>query len=205
MNRTIRAAVSVRRFHRAIGIVMLLPFVGWAATGFIFFIKPGYGGAYESLPLPTYALEHPLAISPRPDWREVRMLKTILGPHLLVRTAGGWMHLDTHTLEPAAAPSEAQVHALVSDAIASRRERYGTIDRLTGNVALTTTGARVTLDWKTLTLQQRGRDTDRIDALYRLHYLQWTGVPMIDKVLGFAGLTSLLALTTFGATLAFRR
>jgi len=45
---------------------MLLPFAGWAVTGAIFFIKPGYGPAYESLSIKTYPLDKPLAINPEP-------------------------------------------------------------------------------------------------------------------------------------------
>jgi hypothetical protein len=197
--------MTVRRLHRAIGITMLLPFVGWALTGIIFFIKPGYGGAYEALTVRTYPLEEALAINPRLEWREIRLLRTILGAHLLVRTDSGWTHLDAHTLQPTPAPTEAQVRALIADAVAARQERYGTINRVNGNVAETDTGARVALDWTRMTLQQRGRDTDRIDGLYRVHYLQWTGWPTFDKVLGLLGLGSLIALTAFGATLAFRR
>ena len=40
--------------------------------------------------------------------------------------------------------------------------------------------------------------------MYRVHYLQWTGVGALDKVLGFAGLTMMIALTALGARLALR-
>jgi hypothetical protein len=93
----------------------------------------------------------------------------------------------------------------VADALAARAERYGGVSRVDGTTVETSTGARVTLDWNRLSLSQRGRDTDRIDALYRIHYLQWTGVPSLDKVLGFMGLTLLLALSGLGARLAFWR
>ena len=36
--------MTIRRVHRMIGVTMLLPFVGWAMTGFIFFVKPGLRG-----------------------------------------------------------------------------------------------------------------------------------------------------------------
>ena len=49
--------MTLRKLHRLVGIVMLLPFVGWAITGAIFFIKPGYGGAYEALAIKTYPIE----------------------------------------------------------------------------------------------------------------------------------------------------
>ena len=197
--------MTVRRLHRAIGIAMLLPLVGWALTGFVFFIKPGYGGAYESLAVKTYPLDEPMNIPPHPEWREVRLLKTIVGTHLLVRSDAGWSHLDARTLQPTAPPAEATIRALVADAIASRTERYGRVARITGNAVETDTGARITLDWTRLSLMQRGRDTDRIDALYRVHYLQWTGSAAIDKVLGFLGLTMVIALSLVGARLAIRR
>jgi hypothetical protein len=54
-----------------------------------------------------------------------------------------------------------------------------------------------------MSFQQRGPDTDRIDALYRIHYLQWTGVPAIDKVLGLAGIILVLALSALGVRLLF--
>jgi uncharacterized iron-regulated membrane protein len=41
--------MRVRNLHRIIGIALLLPFFGWAITGMVFFIKPGYAGAYEIL------------------------------------------------------------------------------------------------------------------------------------------------------------
>lgn len=196
--------MTVRRLHRFIGIAMLLPFVGWAITGFIFFVKPGYGGAYELLSLKTYPLEESIAIAPRPDWREYRVLRTIVGTHVLVRTDNGWSHLDGHSLQPAPPPGDAQLRALIADAVTANPERYGAIVSTSGNAVVTDTGARVTLDWNRLSLQQRGRDTDRIDALYRIHYLQWTGAPAVDKALGFLGLIMVIGLTGLGAKLAFR-
>ena len=86
---------------------MLLPLVGWCVTGFVFFIKPGYEGAYELLQPKTYPLDGPLAITPDPSWLELRYLKTIIGNHLLVRTAQGWLAL------PLAPPSLATNQKLV--------------------------------------------------------------------------------------------
>ncbi len=56
-----------------------------------------------------------------------------------------------------------------------------------------------------LSLRQRGRDTERIDLLYRIHYLQWTGIPNLDRLLGALALTFVLALTLLGLRLALRR
>jgi len=198
--------MTVRRLHRIIGIAMLLPFVAWAITGFVFFLKPGYGGAYEPLTVKTYPFDHhPLTIAPRPDWREFRVIRTVLGTHLLVRGDDGWRNLDAESLEPALPPDEAKLRTLIGDAFADKTERYGRVLTVQGTTVETDTGARVTLDWNRLQLQQRGRDTDRIDALYKVHYLQWTGIAPIDKVLGFLGLTLVLVLTAFGAKLAWGR
>lgn len=196
--------MTVRRLHRILGIAMLLPFAGWAVTGIVFFTKPGYGAAYDALAVKTYPLERPLTVQPDPAWREVRYLRTILGPHLIVRTASGWVQLNPETLQPSAPPAPDDVRRLIADAFSANPDRYGRIVRLDGAVATTDTGAVITFDWNRLGLQQRGRDTDRIDLLYRVHYLQWTGQKTIDKVLGLAGLTLLIALTALGARLAFR-
>jgi len=74
--------------------------------------------------------------------------------------------------------------------------------KTTNNTITTDTNTRIVLDWKRLTLQQRGMDTDRIDLLYRIHYLQWTGVTAIDRILGPLGLALVLALSILGLMLA---
>jgi hypothetical protein len=195
----------VRKLHRIIGVVMLLPLIAWAATGIVFFTKPGYGAAYDALPIRTYPLDGPIDVRPDPGWREVRYLRTILGPHLIVRTDTGWVQLDPATLQPARAPAEEDVKRLLDDAFTANAARYGHIVSMAGGMATTDTGAVITFDWNRLSLQQRGRDTDRIDRLYKIHYLQWTGEKTVDKVLGLAGLTLLVALSGLGARLAFRR
>jgi len=196
--------MTVRRLHRFIGLVMLLPFVGWAATGIVFFTKPGYGAAYDALAVKTYPLEAHFTLQPDPAWREVRYLRTILGTHLIARTASGWAQLNPVTRQPSAPPAPDDVKRLIADAFTVNPTRYGRIVSLDGDVATTDTGAVITFDWNRLTLQQRGRDTDRIDLLYKVHYLQWTGQKTIDKMLGLGGLTLLVALTALGARLAFR-
>ena len=197
--------MTTRTLHRAIGMVLLLPLIGWAVTGAIFFIKPGYGGAYESLPIKTYRIDGRLAIDARSEWLEVRYLKTILGEHLLVRTAGGWQHLDPRSLAARPAPSEGELRTLLTDAFSANPARYGHITVVDGHTATTDTGVRVTLAWNRLSLSQIGKDTDRIDWLYKVHYLQWTGVEVVDRVLGGVGLVLLLLLSVLGVRLFFRR
>jgi hypothetical protein len=195
----------VRKLHRAIGIVMMLPFIGWAVTGAIFFTKPGYGAAYDALPIKTYPLDGTITVRPDPAWREVRHLRTVLGLHLLARTDQGWVHLDPITLQPTAVPRDEDVKRLIADAFTINPSRYGQIVSLDKRVATTDTGAVVTFDWNRMALQQRGRDTDRIDRIYKIHYLQWTGHKTVDKALGLAGLVLLVTLTGLGVRLAFRR
>jgi len=183
---------------------MLLPFVGWAITGAVFFIKPGYAGAYDLPAVRTYPLDDNMPVRVQ-AWREARLVKTILGAHLLARTDAGWRNLDPATLRIAPVPPPEKLRLLFEDAFTANPDRYGHVASQASLTARTTTGVDVVLDWNRLTLQQRGRDTDRIDALYRIHYLQWTGQKALDKVLGLAGLLLLVTLTYLGARLAFGR
>jgi len=196
--------MTARRLHRLAGLVLLLPMLGWAATGAIFFIKPGYDEAYSSLTVKTYPLEAPLAVKAPADWLEVRYLRTVLGPHLLARTTTGWRQFDPVTLAPKPAPGEADVRALLTDAIAANPSRYGAISAIDATTATTATGARLTLDWNRLSLSQRGRDTDRIDWFYKVHYLQWTGIATVDRVLGLAGLALVVVLSLLGVRLLLK-
>ena len=197
--------MRVRKLHRFLGVVLLLPFLGWAATGFVFFLKPGYAGAYEILPVRTYPLAVPCAVRPAPGWLEIRCLRTVLGEHLLARTGEGWRQLDPMDGRPRERPAARETELLLEDAFRANPRRYGSVARLSGLTARTTTGVEVTLDWDGMSLRQRGRDTDRIDLLYRIHYLQWTGIASVDRILGGTGLALMLALTLLGARLAFRR
>jgi hypothetical protein len=197
--------VTARTLHRTVGLVLLLPFVAWAATGAIFYLKPGYGAAYDALAVKTYPIESGVAIPANSAWLEARYLKTVLGEHLLVRTATGWQHLDARSLEERPAPGEADVRTLLADAFTANPSRYGRVASVAGNVATTDTGVRVTLTWNRLAHAQRGVDTDHIDQIYRIHYLQWTGIAAVDKVLSAAGLMLIVLLTGLGMKLALRR
>jgi len=197
--------MKVRTLHRFIGVILLLPFFAWAITGFIFFLKPGYAGAYEILRPKTYPLDHAVSISPKSDWLEYRYFRTILGDHLLARTGTRWQHLNPTNGQPRVGPTQREIELLLKDAFTANPLRYGDISSVSDNTAKTNTGVEVTVDWANLSLNQRGKDTDRIDLLYRVHYLQWTGVKSLDKVLGLLGLTLVMVLSVLGAWLAFRR
>jgi hypothetical protein len=62
--------MKARTLHRVIGLILLLPFFGWALTGLVFFVKPGYEGAYELLSPKTYPLDSALTINPDPSWAD---------------------------------------------------------------------------------------------------------------------------------------
>src|SRR5215216_1429655 len=105
--------MTIRKLHKLIGLILLFPFFGWAITGFVFFLKPGYTTAYEILKPKTY----PLAVGPEMQigdgWKEIRYLKTILGDHLLVKTDQGWVQLDPKTRQSRGAPNEAELRTLL--------------------------------------------------------------------------------------------
>lgn len=128
----------------------------------------------------------------------------MLGDHLLLRTAGGWRHLRADG-SPWPEPGESELRPLLAAALAGDPKRYGElVGRGADGVWRTSTGARITLDWSTLALTQRARDTDAIDLAYRIHYLQWTGVARIDRALGLAGLAGVALLALLGLRLALR-
>jgi PepSY-associated TM region len=197
--------MKARRLHRIIGIILLVPFFCWAITGLVFYIKPGYEGAYEILAPKRYSLDSSKTVATDSSWQEFRYFKTLLGDHLLVRTNSGWAQLDPTTMKPRAMPGENDIRSLVQDAISSNPQRYGEIASVNGATVKTNTGVEITLDWNSMTLAQKGKDTDRIDLLYRIHYLQWTGIKSIDRVVGLVGIALVLILTTIGAWLAFNR
>ena len=197
--------MRTRTVHRVIGIILLIPLVGWAITGLVFFIKPGYTGAYEVLTPKFYPINNQVLISENPNWLEVRYLRTILGDHLLVRTDSGWLNLNPNDKRPRSAATDDETRRLVQDAFSMNPKRYGQILSLNGNTVTTDTGVVVTIDWNRMSLQQTGKDTKWIDSLYRIHYLQWTGIRSIDRAVGLTGITLVLILTGLGASLAFRR
>ena len=197
--------MRARKLHRIIGIVLLLPFFGWTLTGFVFFIKPGYAGAYEILNPKTYPLDIGISVSPEPGWLEFRCFRTVLGNHMIARTNEGWLHLNPENMQPRPMPTDDEIKLLLTDAFSANPQRYGNISDISGNSIKTDTAVEIIIDWKRLNFQQRGKDTDRIDLLYKIHYLQWTGINSIDKPLGLIGLVLVMALTMLGVRLAIKR
>ena len=196
---------GIRRWHRLMGMLLVLPFLVWAVTGVIFHIKPGYGEAYARITPRFYPLREAYEIRPSPDWQSFQVMRTLLGDHLLVRTTEGERrHLSPATLAPMPEPSAADLTRLFEEAIAANPQRYGTLGPLTGTATTTSTGVKISLDWASLTMSQYGPDTRLIDTLYRMHYLQWTGQTTIDRLLPLAGLALLVLMTGSGIRLLFQ-
>ncbi|MCB1042078.1 MAG: hypothetical protein KDC35_04015 [Acidobacteria bacterium] len=173
--------MKVLRVHRYVGVLLSVPLLLWLATGLVFLVKPGYAGAYEQLSIVTYPLTQTDAIV-QDTYQEIRLVQTKLGRHLLARDEFGWHHFDPSTGHDWPFDSES-ARILVTDALTRNPERYGAIQSQSENVFQTDRGVTVTLDWDRLALAQRGRDTGFIDALYRVHYLQWTGSSWADRTL----------------------
>ncbi len=194
-----------RRIHRSIGWCLLLPFLIWAFTGLIFFLKPGYQAAFSSLNVKTYPVSQTIQINPQPQWQEIKMLQTVLGLHLLVKQSDGWQQLNPDDLTLRAEPQGQELQLLILDAMQSDVKRYGQQLQPAEHGFITETGVKIQLDWASLTLSQQGKDTEFINNLYKAHYLQWTGQKTLDQVLGVVGLVLLMLTTVIGARLLLRR
>jgi len=190
-----------RKLHKLIGLTLVLPMLGWTLTGLVFFIKPGYQEAYEQLSVKRHPLSQVLTVAPKKNWQEVRLVNTILGAHLLVKSSHKVEHLDPVSQLAKPAPTNLQFKALLNDAFSDNKARYGNIEHVNGLSAQTSTGVEVTLDWQTLKLSQTGQDTKLINLLYQVHYLQWTPFKGINQLLGVIGLLLLISLTVLGVRL----
>ena len=193
-----------RKQHRLLGGILLLPFIAWSLTGVFFLVRPAYEQAYSVLSPKTYSADQ-INISAQPEWQEMRLLKTVLGLHLLVKQEGGWQQLDPDSLEVRATPVEADLVSFVEDAISQDTLRYGELLPGESDPFRTSTGVTIAVDWDSLSLYQQGLDTRWIDRIYRIHYLQWTGIAFLDTILGVAGLLLLLLMTATGSAMLLRR
>ena len=194
----------IRKQHRLLGGILLLPFIAWSLTGVFFLVRPAYEQAYSVLSPKTYSADQ-INISAQPEWQEVRLLKTVLGLHLLVKQEGGWQQLDPDSLEVRATPVEADLVSFVEDAISQDTLRYGELLPGESDPFRTSTGVTIAVNWDSLSLYQQGLDTRWIDRIYRIHYLQWTGIAFLDTILGVAGLLLLLLITATGSAMLLRR
>ena len=187
-----------KRIHRILGLLLVLPVIAWTFTGIVFFIKPGYQAAYDQLAVKTYPLEKSFVIKESKDWTEVKLLRTILGYHLLVKTDNGFQHLDPITFQAKTIPIGLELTSLFNDSFSNKSDRYGHVIASDNFKAITNKGIEVSLNWERLTFRQEGDDTKLINTLYKIHYLQWTPYKGINHYMGIIGLILLMTLTIFG-------
>jgi hypothetical protein len=214
----------MRSLHRMLGLVLLAPILVWAVTGLLFQLKPGWDAAYASLDgAPPAAVLDPRGLlgldaavaAAKTDAPLIgaRLIASDLGPMWrldLGGDAGGRVLIDARDGRVRSPLDEAAVRALVNAAVAraTRPERYGAIQgvALGGEDATVrfAGGATVTVGRHDAALAQRGPDTDTIDLLYRLHYLQWTESKAVNRVLAVVGVVGLVLLALVGVALLLR-
>jgi uncharacterized iron-regulated membrane protein len=207
--------VSWSRVHRWLAVVLVLPLVIWSITGVLFHLKPGWSRAYDMLsierPLDTLPANAPEAVATAAGGsaQRLELFGSALGPLYRVTTAAGTVLVDAqlHRRSPLSAD---EARALAADAVAhsTHHDAYGAIgatrvDLETVHVAFA--HATVDVDRASGTISQRGPDTDRIDWLYRLHYLSWTGNRTLDKLLAIVGLALIWLVMIPGLVLFVRR
>ncbi|AKU93204.1 hypothetical protein [Vulgatibacter incomptus] len=205
------------RLHRIAGLALLAPLLAWTATGLLFLVKPGWGGAYELLdPFGDGALDPsellPLAaIQEAQGATAVELRASALGPLFRIhrRDQVVLVHAQTGTV---LSPLDGRaVEAIARDA-ASRStaaDRYGEVRSadLTASdgVVRFAGGAVVRVGRHDLALAQSGPDTAWIDRLYELHYLRWTGIEALDRALAIAAIGGTWMLAFAGVFLLRRK
>lgn len=216
----------MRRVHRIAGVALAVPFLVWTASGLLFLVKPGWSGAYEMLDgfqdapvdasavLPVRTVVRGVAAPERMLRADLRA--TALGPVYRIRARaedGSAIDaiVDAHSgtvLSPLAI-EDAERIAVDAASRARQADRYGAVtgreeDATHARIRFAG-GAVVTVGREDLSVRQSGPDTDRIDALYRAHYLQWTGIETVDRVFAVAAIAATWLLTAVGLSLFFRR
>jgi hypothetical protein len=209
--------MSWTRVHRWLAIVLLVPLVVWSISGLLFHLKPGWSRAYDMLdaerpvlsttsvaPIPAIAAMFPSQIS------KIELFDTALGPLYRVTTESGTELVDAVGAARRSPLSAEDAKALAVDAVAHSAERGGygslTATEVTERVVhVRFEHATVDVGRSSARLSQRGSDTERIDWLYRVHYLQWTGNKAIDRVLAMFGLALIWAVMLPGVVLFVRR
>ena len=201
--------------HRwlAIGLVALLTV--WSVTGLLFHLKPGWSRAYDQLaperggPLRLAGLVSPATIGDQVTALE--LIDTALGPLYRVSTSAGGSLVDAATGRRRSPLTDADARVLVLDAVSRspHRAAYGELASTEAHgdtfVLVFAGGQTAELGRSDARLSQRGPDTDRIDWLYRIHYLQWTGNKTVDRAFALLGLALIWAVVIPGLVLFVRR
>jgi hypothetical protein len=206
-----------RRVHRWLAIVLVIPLVVWSLTGLLFHLKPGWSRAYDQLDPARPArpgavhLERLASALAEQSITHLELFDTAIGPLARVATPRGDELYDAASgTKRSPLPIDA-AQALAVDAIARspHASDYGAVSRVTStetSVRLElAAGPVVEVGRNDARISQRGPDTDRIDWLYRIHYLQWTGNRALDRVLAVFGLVLIWLVLIPGVVLFVRR
>lgn len=189
--------MSWARVHRWLALVLVVFLFIWTATGLLFHLKPGWGRAYDMLS------------AERPGNSEERF-DSAIGPLIRTSSESGETLLDAQTHEKLPPLSQENARRLVDDALSRSpyRADYGEVTSswVTDREVRFRyhSGAVVSIGRSDARISQHGPDTDRIDWLYRIHYLQWTGIKSIDRVLAIVGLLLVWAVAIPGLVLFVR-
>lgn len=223
----------MRRLHRIVGSLLVLPLVVWIATGVLFHVKHRYDEAYEALAVPPERA---------PDWASARLAPAdvlararvepplVLGVHpsgalaYFARRADAPIAIDATSGAELALAGEADARRWIAAALARspHAARHGElvaeVAPLATNVRSTRTGVadpalvfettgakRITVDRVTGELAQTGALNDFIDATYALHYLQWTPWSAVNVGLVLVALPLVLLLAATGVRLLFAK
>lgn len=203
-------------FHRWAAVVLVAMLVVWSITGLLFHLKPGWNRAYDQLSVkrdepidlasivPMASLTAPAGTSLKPS--SIELFQTALGPMYRVTTAEGSSIIDATTGKARSFTPE-EVTRLVDDAVSHSpfENRYGAHVGIANDAVRYAGDQVVTFSPTTMRLSQEGRDTRRIDWYYRMHYLQWTGNPTVDKVLAIGGLALIWIVMIPGVVLFVRQ
>ncbi len=211
--------MSWARVHRTLAIALVVLLVVWSVTGLLFHLKPGWDRAYDQLAVersgslrlatlvPATALQTALgdvAIE------RIALFDTHLGPLYRVTTADGPALVDATTGAKRSPLTVAECETLIADAVSRSafRADYGGPGKTSSDersVIVDYQVATITLGRNDARISQRGSDTDRIDWMYRIHYLQWTGNQTIDRAFAVLGLLLIWAVMIPGIMLFVRR
>jgi uncharacterized iron-regulated membrane protein len=205
------------RVHRYLALVLVVPLIVWSVTGLLFHLKPGWARAYDMLdaerpletaqvtPISTIAAMFPEGI------QRLELFGTALGPLYRVTTGSGSVLIDATTGARRSPLTESDARTLALDALSRSRQKagYGEITTTEAREDVVrfrfSKGVTVDVGREDARISQRGSDTERIDWLYRVHYLKWTGKKTLDRVLSVVGLALIWLVMIPGLVLAWRR
>ncbi len=208
------------RAHRWLALGLVIPLLVWSVTGLVFHLKPGWARAYDQLdearpgPLDLAAVTAIASLpGPATGWTasRVELFDSALGPLYRVTILDGSALYDARTGARRSPLAVADARSLAVDAVARSEHHAAYGDPVEVREAPAefriqfSGGAVVRIGRDDGRLTQRGADTERIDWLYRLHYLQWTGNRAIDRVIAGAGLGLIWLAAVPGLVLAARR